>query len=848
MGAVKQQLPRGRAILNWLYAGPFDQDVSCIYDDNYKVPVKPYLPLLEEATVLAGSLQPMEGGEELLFGQSLRWNLLRAEASEQKVTWARFGTHARLMVTYAYTRLAVQAQGLYRFRFWLTGAARIMVNGQQVFSHLALGRVEDEFRLELELPAGESEIVVMLANVHLHCTNSFYLIPEDEVWGCELPLLLGGQERVVLEEDLRRFYMIHQVVSGQDLISFLWDEAIGSTGVFAVQVWSGTRGQAERLEYETAVRLDGEARAAGLLTADGLSSAGEYILKVDYEVCPGQRIAGISLAFKRIDWLADLPVEADFTARKRYILQNMAREKSHVRSQIYSELAKMETGDWAGVDYGSIDRTLDYINARYDCADFSMHGLLRMYARYSDSGRLPEELVKRMKLCILNFKYWVDEAGPSMMFTRSENHEILFFSAEYIAGLLFPQDIFPNSGQNGLFHALKGRLQAERWIKEKGTYGFMEWHSNTYYEEDILAMLTIYDFGEENGLIRILAGQLLDLICGIMACHTSQGIMATTHGRSYEETVIHPELEAISCMNWLLFGRNSQLVRKHSIGSIALAASSYSPDPEWEAIAGEEEDLYTRSCMGLFPRRGMDGVQCATYRTRDYMVSGMVESKAGEHGGQVHAGQVLLDGHVPVFATCFDNKSEMTRPSYWGGQYCNPQMFTRYRVLAYAYKLPEGPGFTHLYFPFALFDEVLEQKGWLFGRKNNAYVAVYSRHPYLKTDYGSYKNRELLCLHKDNIWLMEAGSREQWGSFAQFVQAVSQAELSLLDGGGLLYGSPSSGQISLEYGKPFTVDGKPLSEGRFYPLIDNRFAYSEYGSGVVRFRFPTREKWLNFNF
>lgn len=296
-----------------------------------------------------------------------------------------------------------------------------------------------------------------------------------------------------------------------------------------------------------------------------------------------------------------------------------------------------------------------------------MHGLLRMYIRHAGSGRIPEPLKERMKACILGFKYWVDEPGRSMMFTRSVNHEILFHSAEYVAGLLFPGDLFTNSGQNGLFHAMKGQLKSERWIKEKGTYGYMEWHSNTYYEEDLLALLNIYDFGEENAYIRILARQLIDLTVAIMATHSYRGVMVTTHGRSYEESIIHPELESMSHLNWLLFGQPKRLVRKLSIGCVALASSTYTPHADWEGVASDEEDLFTRTRMGLFPNKGMDGVNCATYRTKEYIVSGMVGSKKGEHGGQVHAGQILLDGTVPVFVTCFDNKSGMTRPSYWGG-------------------------------------------------------------------------------------------------------------------------------------------------------------------------------------
>ncbi|WP_020616211.1 hypothetical protein [Paenibacillus daejeonensis] len=432
------------------------------------------------------------------------------------------------------------------------------------------------------------------------------------------------------------------------------------------------------------------------------------------------------------------------------------------------------------------------------------------------------------------------------MFTRSENHEILFFSAEYVAGLLFPGEMFTNSGQNGLFHALKGRLASERWIRERGTYGFMEWHSNTYYEEDILALLSIVDFGEEKGYARLLARQLLDLICPIMASHSSRGIMATTHGRSYEESIIHPELEAIGHMNWLLFGWPRRLVRDMSIGCVAMAGSSYVQDPEWEKVAGSESELFTRTQMGLFPHGGMTGVDCATYRTRDYMVSGMVESKAGEHGAQVHAGQVLLGGQVPVFVTCFDNKSEMTRPSYWGGQYINPHMFAHRNVLAFNYRLGEGPGYTHAYFPFAEFDETESRDGWLFGRKDDAYVALYSQHPYLVTDHGKYKKRELFCREKNNIWLLEAGSRDQSGSFADFKEAVVSARIQSPEDGALVYDSPSLGEITLHYGQPSRIGGQRLKEDDGYPLIDNPHLYAAYGTGIVTLYLGDKKKTLNF--
>ncbi|RXZ78634.1 hypothetical protein EBB07_26025 [Paenibacillaceae bacterium] len=833
-------------IRDWLYAGPFDLDVSELYDDNYRVPIEPYASYFGEAESRLAGLAPIEGEHLSLFGQRLPWCLLRTDESEHKMTWARFGIHARLLVTYAYTRLQAPADGEYVFQLWLSGSARVIVNGAEQFAHLRVGRTEDTFELRLPLKSGHNDVVVMLANVHLHCINSFTLVPVDASIEAQVPLLLEPTCRQRLEAAWRRFYVARNLVSGDEPVVLQWDEPVASEGTFVATLSASRRGMLGQTVLRTAARLSGDGRSWEITKASGLPEAGEYTLSLAYEADSGEQIAGIAFLFERVDWMHDLPKGAAFGQRKRYMMEQMAEADADDRSLLYREYAKMASEHWDAVDETAIEDGVAYIDARYDCADFAMHGLLRMYVHYADSGRIKPELVERMKACILGFKYWTDEPGRSLMFTRSENHEILFFSAEYVAGILFPGEMFSNSGQNGLFHALKGRLAAERWIREKGTYGFMEWHSNTYYEEDILALLSIVDFGEENGYTRLLARQLMDLICPIMASHSSKGIMATTHGRSYEETIMHPELEAIGHMNWLLFGWPKRLVRRISIGCVAMASSSYVPDPEWEAIAGSEAELFTRTRMGLFPHRGMDGVDCATYRTRDYMVSGMMESKTGEHGGQVHAGQVLLGGTLPVFVTCFDNKSEMTRPSYWGGQYINPHMFAHRNVLAYNYRLGEGPGYTHAYFPFAEFDETDAGGGWLFGRKGDAYVALYSQKPYDVTDHGKYKRRELLCLDKNNIWLLEAGSLEQFQTFALFKDAIMASRIQSLGDGALIYESPSLGTITLSYGQSSLIGDREVKGESGYPLIDNPHLYGEYGEGIIVLRLRERRKTLNF--
>ncbi len=836
-----------RIVREWLYAGPFDKDVSGLYEDNYAVPAEPYEPMIEEALSRLGGMKPAEGTELKLFGETLTWKLMRSEPSEHNMTWARFDVHARMLVTYVFTRLWAPQDGTYPLRLRLTGSALLLVNGKPVFRHSLLGRTEGEFELEAALRVGENEVLLLLYNVHLHCTNSFSLRTGAELVP-KLPLLLNPSDRQQVEKELADFHIRNPVVSGREPVVLHWSSPVKSAGRYTVGLHGMYKGVREKTVLEKTLQPSGEpgCYSVELLTADILPRAGEYAVSVDYEAESGERIAGVILPVKRIDRMDRMPPGADYRERGRRLLEQMAGMKTTARNAVYAELAKLELGRWQDMNTENIGQTLEYINARYDCADFSLHGVLRLYCRYGKSGRLDPELVQRMEACVLGFKYGTEERSRSMMFTRSENHEMLFYSAEYVAGLLFPQTVFAVSGQTGLFHALRGRLNAERWIKEKGTYGFMEWHSNTYFEEDMLALLTVEDFGEETAYIRILARQLMELLVAILAIHSSWGIMGTTHGRSYEESVIYPQLEPIGAINCLLFGQPEQPVRSLSIGCIALAASPYTPDPNWEAVAASAEPLYTRSCMGLFPHQEMEGINCSVYRTQDYMVSGMVDSRKGKPGAQVHAGQVLLDSSVPIFVTCFDNKSATTRPSYWGGQYRIPRMFACRQVLAYIYRLEEGPGYTHAYFPFSRLDETAEAGGWLFGRKGDAYVALYSLTPYTITSQGQEKDRELLCMEKNNIWLVEAGSREEWGSFPRFMEAVAAAELTGTPGQCLQYESPSIGRIFLDYDADCTLNGEVFPAPGGYPLIDSPYAYGEYGSGLAELRCGGRTQKLNF--
>jgi hypothetical protein len=849
---------QGQPIMQWLYAGPFVRDISHLFYNNYFVPIEPYLPFINSAIEKVEAMQsnPVEGDELEFLGKKKEWARLRINEADKKVTWSSSGANGRFMVTYAYSRVIAAQEGVFSFSLELSGSAIIFINGKIVFEQIQLGRVSGTYDFKAKLLAGENHFFVMLTNVHIHSLTSFSLISKND-FELYIPLL-AEDRRDNIEEDFKTFFLEKGLFGPHDTIELKRSGPRKDSGNYIASIFSipPSWESDENLLLEKKICTGPAVEDIPLCKSEEIETKpynhGTYSIHVDYEyIAPDnkkKKIRGPGFVFRLANYFDLSNTETlKYNERKKKAIQWYAEfpGTSDRRVPIHKELARILADDSTEIDEAKTVEGLEYINKRFDCADFALHGLLRLYYKFRNGDRISETLKQKMKACILDFKYWEDEPGKTMMYTRSENHEFLFFSAEYLAGLLFPTEIFSNSGQNGLFHALKGRLNAERWIKEKGRYGYQEWHSNCYYQEDMLGLLNLYDFGEENSYIRILSKNLLDFTCFILVSHHFQGLLATTHGRSYERMILNPELESMSHINWLLFGKPDKLLAFTSIGALALASSSYEPDLLFSEIARDNEDFHTVSCMGLFPNDGSGGVNCSTFRTADYMLSGMVESKMGKQGNQVHAGQVTMDGKIPVYVTCFDNDSENTSPSYWGGQYRNPKTIAHRNILAYIYHI-EGPvGFTHCYFPFNKFDEIEEKGKWIFGRKTNAYIALYSLKQIIKTKTGSNRDKELLCMEKNNIWLIEMGRTKDYGNFNAFQSAILNASL-IEEGEDIIFQSPSNGKIELGWNRICKINNTPFTEKPF-PLISNKYGYSEYGSGIFSLKHDHVVKNMNFN-
>ncbi|HEU5088891.1 MAG TPA: hypothetical protein VFT99_15660, partial [Roseiflexaceae bacterium] len=158
------------------------------------------------------------------------------------------------------------------------------------------------------------------------------------------------------------------------------------------------------------------------------------------------------------------------------------------RTGFFSQIARLELG--RPIDEQPFQEALALVDARVDCSDFSIAGLLRILYRYGDSPWLPAELRAAIEDRVLKFKYWWDEAsGDNRRCYWTENHQILFHADELLAAQLFPQATFANSGRDAAYHAEHALHLIRRWFDFRARFGFSEWLSNNYFEEDLLALV-----------------------------------------------------------------------------------------------------------------------------------------------------------------------------------------------------------------------------------------------------------------------------------------------------------------------------------------------------------------------
>ena len=273
-----------------------------------------------------------------------------------------------------------------------------------------------------------------------------------------------------------------------------------------------------------------------------------------------------------------------------------------------------------------------------------------------------------------------------------------------------------------------------------------------------------------------------------------------------------------------------------SINGLPLASRLLDPDPN-----------------GVY----MGEVNKVTYRTPDYMLSSAQSFRPGEKGYQQHIWQATLSPYAVVFTNNPDSmrSDDSQRPSYWMGNGRQPRTVQYKNLLIALYDIPRYKSaprplearhfaFTHAYFPKWAFDEVIEQKGWVFGRVGDGYIALYSSQPYQWVTEGPDADQEIVAPGYKNVWICQLGRASMDGSFTEFVSAVTSSALTITSLN-VEYEAAGIGIVTVNWKDDLVIKGQivPLND---YPRFDNPYTQVEFNSLVYDIEFQDLSLHLDF--
>lgn len=249
-----------------------------------------------------------------------------------------------------------------------------------------------------------------------------------------------------------------------------------------------------------------------------------------------------------------------------------------------SQIARLELGQ--DVDENPIREGIAFVDSRHDCCDFAVGGLLRILYLYADGPHISVTLLDEIRACLLRFKYWWDEpAGDNRRCYHTENHQIIFHSDELLAGQLFPDRRFENDGRDGRYHIDHALHLIRRWFRFRIQFGFSEWLSNCYFDEDLLALVNLHDFAAQPD-VRETARYLIDVLMFEMALHSHRGVFGCSHRRTYAPLIKGAREDPASTTIKLMLGMGLYN-NPQSLGALPLATSTYRCPPLIEAIAAD---------------------------------------------------------------------------------------------------------------------------------------------------------------------------------------------------------------------------------------------------------------------
>ena len=629
-----------------------------------------------------------------------------------------------------------------RFTLSLSGAVKVWLNREEVFSFAPYeANIPRMKSFTCSLREGQNELLVGL--------NDY------------------GERNIMLRFSLRN--------DGEDLSVLLPAEADpelfeSSAALFQTLFL-------DKLSYRLGEEVRIKSSSAGTLsfTAGGKAltlSSGEVLWGSSAELGAGYREMALSFTAGGLSLSRKLPFEVyderlpEGDPKEAYLSYYRSRERIDTEGII----ARLSGGLRA--DLSSLSNDLEKIERRADCADFRLLRSLWIYSEYR--SLLPPEVAERLRKAILGFRYWFDEKGNDAMWFYSENHALSFHTDELIAGLAFPDEVFPNSGLTGSEHAAKARGLLRAWFEKLFTTGYNEWNSINYIPVDMVSYLVLYKLSPEEEF-RGYARKALDLTFSLFADISFKGFLNGSSGRSYDKDLLFPRTHQTNALSYIVWGKGA-LVPSPSALLLSLTDYEAPPDLRERALC---------SFPGLYfseQRQGAFSVRTTVAKSRFFILSTSSSPREGMPGSQETLFNAMLSDPSCRFFINHPGERRVwgtRRPGYFNGNGLTPKVTQHGEsaLLSYrfeAFKELSEAGYTHLVADFDAFDEVIRDRQSLTLRKGAAFAYVYARNGIEDAANKALEKIELVSPGLDNFWYVRLSSSDElpFSCFAEKMRAL----------------------------------------------------------------------------
>lgn len=709
------------------------------------------------------------------------------------------------LATWARTILETQAGGAARVSLGTCGGAVIWVNGAEVGWMAPYSRnLEEKRDFDLSLAAGLNEVVVFFDDLAERDARYFFQL--DYLSGpaarVALPVGVEGTVAEGVEAALDGMHFDRTAYLDGD-ITLLFGRPLPIDVTASVTI-EGDFMSRERIDLDFALKA-GEMNLAVGPAARAPADFRHFRVRLDAGGFVASRSLGVEICHvDRQD-----PAPATLAARIAEALDEVSdfSERDTVRA-----FARLASGR-AGPDTDAmIEEILPSIEDCHDCADFSLVPLI--WSRTVWGADIGAATRARIDTAILRFRYWMDEPGNDVQWYFSENHALLFHTAAYLAGHLFPETTFVRSGRRGAEQRAVGAARVRAWLDHFEAWEMAEFNSAPYFPIDLKGLTALAALAPDADIAGRAKAAIVRL-CEILARSAHHGMLTAAQGRSYEHTLCAGRSLELSGVGRLLWGKGWYGRRVHALPQLAVCLRDHGllVPQALQAIADHRDERHQE---WRFAQGANRFAALYHYKGRHFAMGSAQYYRWNAWGYQETVLHLRI-GERPEAAVWINHPGETIqfgygRPSYWGGCGTLPRAH-QYRglaVLDFAAH-DEQPGFTHAWFPVARFDESRVAGCLALARCGEGAVLLRGSVPFEAVAEGPSAGAEIRQYGRRTHWVVRVC---ETGSLAAVEAKFAALAVQERSDGTLVVDDPDYGPVR------FRADGVTEAEGRVISPAD----------------------------